>query len=57
MKALISNALGFPKPEINRFDPISGGVFLTQIVYSNITKLLIFVYDWYDPYAKVYRET
>jgi len=30
MNALICNVLCFSKTEINRFEPISGGVFLTQ---------------------------
>jgi len=30
MKALIFNVLCFHKTEINLFEPISGGVFMTQ---------------------------
>jgi hypothetical protein len=35
MKALICNTLCFGKTEINRFQSISGGVFLTQKVIYN----------------------
>ena len=34
MKALICNALCFSKTENNRFQPNSGGVFLTQRIFS-----------------------
>jgi len=40
MKALIFNTLCFGKTEINRFGPISGGVFLTQ-GFNNYTLQLV----------------
>jgi hypothetical protein len=36
MKALVYNALCFDETEIERFGPISGGIFLTQVKYNSI---------------------